>query len=89
MSMKWYQKLKLHFKNCTMMTKMTGTQRNTYPIMFENLKKYGCQRIDSMTKRHHLSNRIRYDKMFTVVAAFMTHLDKCKKDFDAVVAYLL
>ena len=60
-----------------------------YHIIPENIKEYGCQGLDPGTTFLHLMNDMRCNKRSTVIVTARSHPDKCEKDFNAVVTYLL
>ena len=64
------------------------TQQDSYHIILGNLMEYGYQGLDPGSKVIYLLNGIRCDKLSTAVVSVMAHLDKYKKDCDAVVTFL-
>ena len=59
-----------------------------YYVIHKNLKVYGYQGYEPVTKVFHQLNGIRCDKMSTAVTTVKTLPDRDKKDFDTAVAYL-
>ena len=60
-----------------------------YNIILENLRKYGYQDLDLVSKVCYLLSSIKCDKLFTAIATVKAHPDRYKKYFDAVITFLM